>query len=91
MQDLGVAMFYMVCYDISDDGRRREVQKTLEGYGKRVQYSVFDCDISDLQYRTLRDEILSRIDRDADSVRFYPLCNACSGKIEYRGDRKSVV
>ncbi len=78
-------MFYMVCYDISDDGRRREVQRTLKGYGKRVQYSVFDCNISDLQYRRLRDEILSRIDKDSDSVRFYPICNACAGKIEYRG------
>ncbi|VAX34218.1 CRISPR-associated protein Cas2 [hydrothermal vent metagenome] len=78
-------MFYMVCYDISDDGRRRDIQKTLEGYGKRVQFSVFDCDISDVQYRTLRDKLLSIIDKDGDSVRFYPLCNACSGKIEYRG------
>jgi hypothetical protein len=33
----------------------------------------------------LRDKILSKIDKDADSVRFYPLCNTCSGKIEYRG------
>jgi len=78
-------MFYMVCYDISDDGRRRGVQKILEGYGERVQYSVFDCDISDLQYRTLRAELSSKVDNDTDSVRFYPLCNACSGKVEYRG------
>ncbi len=75
----------MVCYDISDDGRRRGVQKILEGYGKRVQYSVFDCNISDSQYKALRDELISKIDKDTDSVRFYPLCSACSGKIEYRG------
>lgn len=78
-------MFYMVCYDISDDGRRRDVQKILEGYGKRVQYSVFDCDISDIQYRTLRDELIAKVDNDTDSLRFYPLCSACYGKIEYRG------
>lgn len=79
------AMLYMVCYDIGDDGRRREIQKVLEGYGSRVQYSVFDCEMSDLQYRRLREEILCRLNEAEDSVRFYPLCSACSRKIDAAG------
>jgi len=76
----------MVSYDIVDDSRRRRLQKILEGYGERVQYSVFECDISDLQYRDLRQKVLSTVDSGCDSVRFYPLCKACSGKIEYSGN-----
>ena len=37
----------LVSYDISDDKRRRKVCKILEGYGYRVQYSVFECDLDD--------------------------------------------
>lgn len=35
----------LICYDISDDKRRRKVMGIMEGYGYRVQYSVFECDL----------------------------------------------
>jgi CRISPR-associated protein Cas2 len=38
---------YIVTYDVSDDGRRNSVFKTLRGYGDHIQYSVFRCDLSD--------------------------------------------
>ena len=79
-------MFFMICYDIIDDARRRRMQKLLEGYGERVQYSVFECDISDSQYRALKGKVLSSIDTDEDSVRVYPLCRTCTGKIEFNGN-----
>ncbi|MEW6419015.1 MAG: CRISPR-associated endonuclease Cas2 [Nitrospirota bacterium] len=79
-------MFFMICYDIIDDARRRKMQKLLEGYGEGVQYSVFECDISDSQYRDLKGKVFSSIKRDEDNVRFYPLCRACAGKIEFTGN-----
>lgn len=36
-------MFVVVSYDIKNDKRRRKVMKLMEGYGERVQYSVFEC------------------------------------------------
>jgi len=33
----------VVAYDIIDDKRRNRVAKTMEDYGTRVQYSVFEC------------------------------------------------
>lgn len=36
-------LFYVVVYDISSDKQRKKVSDLLEGYGLRVQYSVFEC------------------------------------------------
>ena len=36
-------MFYLVSYDIPDTKRRTKLAKTLEDFGDRVQYSVFEC------------------------------------------------
>ena len=32
---------YVISYDIPDDKRRKKIADLLEGYGQRVQYSVF--------------------------------------------------
>ncbi len=76
----------MVCYDIVDDNRRRKIQKILEGYGERVQYSVFECDLSDYEYDSLRKKIISSIDKKCDSTRFYNICSSCHKKIEFIGN-----
>ena len=36
---------YIVSYDISDPRRWRKVYKTVRGFGKRLQYSVFRCEL----------------------------------------------
>ena len=36
-------MFFLVCFDISDDRIRYRTVKVLKGFGKRVQKSVFEC------------------------------------------------
>jgi CRISPR-associated protein Cas2 len=33
---------YLVSYDISDPKRLRKVARSLEGFGVRLQYSVFE-------------------------------------------------
>ena len=38
---------YVISYDISENKIRNKVAKILEGYGKRIQYSVFECDIDE--------------------------------------------
>ncbi|HSV66859.1 MAG TPA: CRISPR-associated endonuclease Cas2 [Mycobacteriales bacterium] len=66
-------MILLVCYDITDDGRREDVAALLSGYGPRVQLSVFECEVrSTEELRELRAEIRTRIDVLEDQVRLYP-------------------
>lgn len=76
---------YVCAYDIPEDKkgakRRRKLVKILEGYGKRVQYSVFELRINDSQqYEELKLKILWTISSKEDSVRIYPIP---SGQEEY--------
>ena len=66
-------MFWVICYDITNNRRRRQVVKIMESYGVRAQFSVFECDITDRQQMTLEGKLSKVIDLDEDDVRFYPL------------------
>lgn len=78
---------YLVSYDIGPDARRLKVAGLLEGYGRRVQRSVFECDLNEAQYRRLRQRLgrLLRPD-EGDNVRIYRLCASCVAAIEIIGD-----
>lgn len=66
-------MFTIISYDIVKDKRRTKVMKLLKGYGMRVQYSVFECDVSDKQLGKIVEYLRRFIDADTDSVRVYEL------------------
>ena len=84
-------MLYLVSYDVSDDNRRRHVMEALKDSGRRVQFSVFECnlDVSGM------DELLGRLDYEidpaTDSCRLYRLCESCAGEVRIlgKGDRYS--
>lgn len=78
-------MFVLVSYDISDDRRRWKVRKTLEGFGTRVQYSVFECHLSDRQHAQLKRRLEKQIAARLDSLRFYHLCAADLKRVETMG------
>ena len=75
-------MFYVISYDIPDDRRRGQLAKVLKGFGTRVQYSVFEAHLTRTQYEALKRAAASVIDTSEDSVRYYALCGACTGRIE---------
>ena len=65
-------------YDIetvTPEGRRRlvRVAHTCEGFGTRVQYSVFECRLSETRLQRLIDRLRDIIDPSLDSVNFYRL------------------
>ena len=75
-------MRVVISYDISDDRRRSKVARHLEGYGYRVQYSVFECDVDARQLLKLQRELRRLVRPEAqDNVRFYPLCAECAGRV----------
>ena len=78
-------MFYAISYDIRDDKRRNSVSKVLEGYGSRVQLSLFECNLNPGRLQELLRRLDPFIDAEKDSLRCYPLCNQCSSKIERLG------
>lgn len=59
---------YLIAYDIADPKRLQRVIKLMEGYGTRLQYSVFLCDLSRAELVTWRDELLDLIELRFDSV-----------------------
>jgi CRISPR-associated protein Cas2 len=59
---------YLVSYDISDDKRRSGVFKTLTGYGDRVQFSVFLCELSDTEHARLRTRLSECVKKNEDQV-----------------------
>lgn len=78
-------LFYVVTYDIPVDKRRKKVADLLEGYGSRVQYSVFECVLTPEKYRELQKRLRKRIKVEEDSIRFYPLSGHTLGQVETWG------
>lgn len=71
-------MELVVTYDVATDtaaGRRRlrQVAKICEGFGQRVQKSVFECTVSDAQLTLLEHHLLRAIEPREDSLRIYRL------------------
>ena len=79
-------MFYLVCYDIVLDRRRNKVAHILQGYGMRVQKSVFECVLTPDQREMLNQKLVTFIDADEDQVRFYPMSPRYRKRF-IRGDR----
>lgn len=79
-------MYLVVSYDIRDDKRRNRVHKALKNFGERIQFSVFECDLTKEQVLRIQ-HALKRIvkEEEHDSVRFYFLCDTCREKIERIG------
>lgn len=59
---------YLVAYDIRDDKRLRQVASCVEGFGDRIQYSVFVCDLSEQEFVAMRVDIEARMKTSEDSV-----------------------
>jgi len=74
-------MTTLVSYDISNDRRRSRLAKVLEGWGRRVQYSVFECEVALPRWGRFLDELTRNIDLQQDSLRIYHLCQPCSSHV----------
>ena len=71
-------MELLVAYDVSTttpEGRRRlrQVAQIREGYGLRVQKSVFEVVCTDADLLKLKDQISRVIDQANDSIRIYKM------------------
>ena len=67
---------YLVAYDIRDDRRLHSIAGCMEGYGMRIQYSVFVCDLSDREKVIMRGDIEGLMKASEDSVMLVDLGQA---------------
>ena len=71
-------MELLVAYDIATDTpqgerRLRRVAQACEGFGQRVQNSVFECSVSALRREQLIQRLLQELEPAQDSLRIYRL------------------
>jgi CRISPR-associated protein Cas2 len=78
-------VFYIVSYDITDTSRRTRLAKSLEDFGDRVQYSVFECILDNELFEIMISKIEKIVIEKEDSVRIYPLCANCEKVIRIIG------
>ncbi|MDA8416683.1 MAG: CRISPR-associated endonuclease Cas2 [Betaproteobacteria bacterium] len=90
-------MLVIVCYDIFDDRRRYRVMHAVEGYGYRVQGSVYECHLDKRRLVQLKAAVALCIDHETDRVRYYTLCGrdrsdiVCFGKGKLPEDWDAIV
>ena len=88
-------MLVLISYDVatSDDGgqrRLRRVARACKDYGQRVQYSVFECIVDPAQWTILKERLVSEIDPEKDSLRFYYLGSNYKHRVEHIGAKPPV-
>lgn len=87
-------MLVLITYDVNTADaagkkRLRQVAKQCVNYGQRVQNSVFECVLDAAQCRQVQHKLLSLIDTEKDSLRFYYLGNQYQNKTEHFGAKPS--
>ena len=90
-------LLYIVTYDIPSNRRRKTVSDILEGYGTRVQYSVFELVLVKPKYDELRKRLRRYVNSEEDSIRFYPISQHTLDQVDIWGGlpltqpQKSIV
>lgn len=88
-------MLIIVTYDVSTvtaAGRKRlrRVAKICERIGQRVQNSVFECNINEMQFEELERDLLAEIDETKDNLRFYRIIEPVDLRIKQHGYFRSI-
>lgn len=88
-------MLIIVTYDVSTEtsaGRKRlrRVAKTCERVGQRVQKSVFECTVNEMQFEQLERKLLAEIDLEQDNLRFYRITEPVELRVKQHGCFRSI-
>ena len=61
-----------------------------EGIGQRVQKSVFECQVNDMQLEDLERRLLAEIDEVKDNLRFYRITESAQVRVKQYGSFRST-
>ena len=80
-------MRYVIAYDVVDNKRRQRVAECLLGVGRRVQKSVFECELSHEELKRIRGQLERVLCVPPDRCHVYRLCADCvAARHAYGGD-----
>ncbi len=88
-------MFVLVSYDVDTrdvEGRKRlrHIARICQNWGQRVQFSVFECLVDPAEWAALRDRLVSTMDKEKDSLRFYFLGANWKHRVEHVGAKPTL-
>lgn len=88
-------MWIVVAYDVCTDTkpgqkRLRRVAKVCKNYGQRVQKSVFECQVNEMQFEELRRKLLAEIKKEEDNLRLYRLTEPRDAHVEEYGHAHTI-
>jgi CRISPR-associated protein Cas2 len=80
----------LIAYDVATEtkeGRRRlrRVAQICQDFGQRVQKSVFECAVNEMQFVLLRQRLLECINLQEDNLRIYRLVEPRARYVEAYG------
>ncbi len=88
-------MLIIVTYDVCTESaagrkRLRRVAKACESVGQRVQKSVFECTVNEMQFEELERKLLAEIDVRQDNLRFCRIIEPVSVRVKQHGCFRSI-
>lgn len=88
-------MLIIVAYDVSTEtaeGQRRlrRVAKACLRMGQRVQKSVFECQVNEMQFEELERSLLAEINEEEDNLRFYRITEPREVRVKQYGAFRSI-
>lgn len=88
-------MYILITYDVqtetaSGQKRLRRVARLCRDYGQRVQNSVFECVLSEMQLAELKEKLLYVMDTQKDSIRIYFLNRSENRRVITLGRNESI-
>lgn len=88
-------MLVLVTYDVKTETREgrkrlRRIARACLDYGQRVQFSVFECELTPAQWTVLKERLLSEYDEKEDSLRFYFLGSNWKRRVDHYGTKPAV-
>jgi CRISPR-associated protein Cas2 len=83
---LDVLITYDVATETKEGQRRlRRVAQVCKDFGQRVQKSVFECSVNEMQFVLLRQQLLECINPQEDNLRIYRLVEPRERYVEAYG------
>lgn len=85
-------MMVLISYDVSTEnasGKKRlyKLAKACEAHAQRVQNSVFEANLDYSSFLKLKEKLISIINKEEDSLRFYYLGNKWEKRVEHIGTK----
>ena len=90
-----IRWWLLVSYDVNTEdkagrNRLRKVAKRCEAHGQRVQQSVFECHLTQMEMEEMERQLLEIIDEKKDNLRIYRLSETTNWVVKEYGCFRTI-